>query len=172
VEFRLRLGARTLDVRVLLEGDDLTATVEGLAHRVRRLGLGPRTEVCGTTVEEIALEIDGRCCRAVVARGQGRVSVALAGRVHVFETGDEARGTAGGAGSGSVTAPMPGKVVAVLVGVGDVVDLGQPLVVLEAMKMESTLTAEVAGRVTAVPAVAGGTVAAGDLLVEIAPAAE
>jgi len=48
--------------------------------------------------------------------------------------------------------------------------VGQALVVLEAMKMESTLAAEVAGRVTSVPAVAGASVAAGDLLVEIGPA--
>ena len=50
------------------------------------------------------------------------------------------------------------------------VEVGQALVVLEAMKMESTLAGEVAGRVTSVRAVAGATVAAGDLLVEITPA--
>ena len=50
------------------------------------------------------------------------------------------------------------------------VEVGQALVVLEAMKMESTLAAEVAGRVTSVRATAGASVAAGDLLVEIAPA--
>ena len=66
---------------------------------------------------------------------------------------------------------MPGKVVAVLVAEGDVVEVGQALVVLEAMKMESTLAAEVAGRVRAVRAVAGALVTAGDLLVEIEPSA-
>ena len=60
----------------------------------------------------------------------------------------------------------------VLVAVGDVVTAGQPLVVLEAMKMESTLTAEIPGRVRTLAAVAGATVTAGDVLVEIAPAAE
>jgi len=57
----------------------------------------------------------------------------------------------------------------VLVAEGDVVEVGQALVVLEAMKMESTLAAEVAGRVTSVRAVAGATVAGGDVLVEITP---
>ena len=84
--------------------------------------------------------------------------------VWTFESGEEARGAHGAAGSGAVTAPMPGKVVAVLVAEGDVVEAGQALVVLEAMKMESTLAAEVAGRVTAVRATAGASVAAGDLL--------
>jgi biotin carboxyl carrier protein len=66
---------------------------------------------------------------------------------------------------------MPGTVIAVLVAVGDAVEAGQPVVVLEAMKMESTLVAEVAGRVGAVAALAGALVAGGDVLVEIEPAA-
>ena len=51
------------------------------------------------------------------------------------------------------------------------VEVGQALVVLEAMKMESTLAAEVAGRVDAVRVAPGALVAAGDVLVEIAPRA-
>ena len=66
---------------------------------------------------------------------------------------------------------MPGKVLAVLVTPGDQVAVGQPLVVLEAMKMESTLTADVAGTVRTVATVPGATVGGGDLLVEIDPAA-
>src|SRR3989344_5647604 len=49
--------------------------------------------------------------------------------------------------AGQVTAPMPGKVVALLVNPGDEVKAGQPLVVTEAMKMEHTLTAPRDGRV-------------------------
>ena len=107
--------------------------------------------------------------RTVVARSRDRVLVALAGRVYIFETGEEARQAAAGMGSGTVVAPMPGKVLAVLVAPGERVAIGQPLVVLEAMKMESTLTADVAGSVRTVGAVAGATVAGGDVLVEITP---
>jgi len=171
VEARLRLGSRTLTVGLVAEGDGWAATVDGAAHRVARLATGPCTSVAGATVEDLWLEVDGRPCRALVARIGDRVLVALAGRVYTFETGEEARGTHGAAGSGAVSAPMPGKVVSVLVAIGDPVDVGQPLVVLEAMKMETTLAAEVAGRVTAVRAAAGAAVAAGDLLVEITPAA-
>ena len=170
METRLRLGPRTLAVSLVPEGDGWAATVDGAAHRVARLAAGPRTTAAGgATVEELALEVDGRPHRALVARTRDRVLVAVAGRVWTFESGEEAPGAHGAPGSGAVTAPMPGKVVAVLVAEGDVVEVGQALVVLEAMKMESTLAAEVAGRVTSVRAVAGASVAAGDLLVEIAP---
>jgi len=48
---------------------------------------------------------------------------------------------------GRLTAPMPGKVVSVMVVAGDCVEQGAPLVVLEAMKMEHTITAPLAGTV-------------------------
>src|SRR5207247_10454841 len=98
-----------------------------------------------------------------------RVLVGRAGRGYVFESGGEARQAAAGVGSGAVVGPMPGKVLAVLVAPGERVAIGQPVVVLEAMKMESTLTADVAGSVRMVAAVAGATVAGGDVLVEITP---
>ena len=97
---------------------------------------------------------------------------AYAATYYVSPTGDDARaGGSRGGGSGTVTTPMPGKVVAVLVATGDVVQAGQPLVVLEAMKMETTLAAEVAGSVTAVHAIVGAMVDAGATVVVIAPAA-
>jgi biotin carboxyl carrier protein len=100
------------------------------------------------------------------------VLVALEGRVHAFATGAEAAaGTAvARAGSGVVVAPMPGKIVAVLVQPGDTVEPGQLLVVLEAMKMETTLAAEIGGTVAAVHGAAGSMVDAGAVLIEITPA--
>jgi len=53
----------------------------------------------------------------------------------------------GAATGGVVRAPMPGRIIAVLVADGDTVKPGQPLVRLEAMKMEHTLTAAIAGKV-------------------------
>jgi biotin carboxyl carrier protein len=64
---------------------------------------------------------------------------------------------------------MPGKVVKVLVAAGDAVTAGQPLVVVEAMKMETTLAAEIDGTVKSVNASTGDTVDAGAVLVEIRP---
>ena len=168
MDIRFRHADREHAIRLVPEDGGFAATVDGEAHRVAWVASGRRTAAAGgTTVEEHALEIDGRVVRAVVARGRDRVQVALAGRVYTFETGEETRQATAGAGSGTVVAPMPGKVLAVLVAPGERVAIGQPLIVLEAMKMESTLTADVAGSVRTVAAVAGATVAGGDVLVEI-----
>jgi 3-methylcrotonyl-CoA carboxylase alpha subunit len=142
VEVRLFHGGRAIVVRLAADGDGLAASVDGADHRLVAEGAGPRAAAAGgTAVEELAIEIDGRPRRALVARTRDRVVVALGGRVFAFETGEAARGAAGGAGSGRVTAPMPGKIVAVLVAVGDVVEPGQALVVLEAMKLYTTMGA-------------------------------
>ena len=72
---------------------------------------------------------------------------------------------AGGGGPQHVTAPMPGKVVRVLVAPGDAVVPKQGLVVVEAMKMENELKAARAGVVKDVKAVEGTSVEAGAVLV-------
>ena len=68
---------------------------------------------------------------------------------------------------GRLTAPMPGKVVRVLVTPGDEVDAHQPLVVVEAMKMENELTAVCAGTVIDVAVSEGDSVESGRLLIVI-----
>ncbi len=72
-----------------------------------------------------------------------------------------------GGGSGEVTVPMQGTIVKVLVEVGQTVDVGEPVVVLEAMKMENQITAERAGAVKTVKVGPGDTVGAGDVVVVI-----
>jgi len=71
----------------------------------------------------------------------------------------------GGSGAQRVTAPMPGRIVRVLVAEGDEVDARQGLVVVEAMKMENELTAARAGRVREVAVSEGDLVESGRLLV-------
>ena len=78
-----------------------------------------------------------------------------------------AAGGGGAAGSGEVVSPMQGTIVKTLVSVGDEVELGQGVVVLEAMKMENHITAEKAGTVAEVRVSAGDTVGTGDVLVVI-----
>ncbi len=77
------------------------------------------------------------------------------------------RPSGGGAGSGQVAVPMQGTIVKVLVAVGDAVEVGQTVTVLEAMKMENNIAAEAAGTVTEVKVAPGDAVGAGDVVVVI-----
>ncbi len=116
---------------------------------------------------------DGRSFQVTFHQGPRReLRVAIGEREFAFRvlTPVEAmEANAGGPGSGAsrVEAPIPGKVVAVRVAVGDQVEVGRSLVVLEAMKMENELIAERAGTVSAVHVEAGATVDAGTVLVEL-----
>ncbi|KEG42060.1 acetyl/propionyl/methylcrotonyl-CoA carboxylase subunit alpha [Streptomyces griseorubens] len=76
---------------------------------------------------------------------------------------------AGQAGADSLTAPMPGTVTVVKVAVGDEVDAGQSLLVVEAMKMEHVISAPHAGTVTELDVSPGTTVAMDQVLAVIAP---
>jgi biotin carboxyl carrier protein len=91
------------------------------------------------------------------------VPVTLNGRRHASSDG------AGGRvkGEQKVVAPMPGRVVRVLVSEGDVVEARQPVVGIEAMTMETALRSPVAGRIREVAASAGTSVEAGRVLVVI-----
>ena len=70
-------------------------------------------------------------------------------------------------GQSVVAAPMPGNVISVAVEVGDIVSARQPLVVLEAMKMEMPILAPFSATVTAVRVTPGDQVAAGTPLIEL-----
>ncbi len=76
-------------------------------------------------------------------------------------------GAGAGAGTGQVAVPMQGTIVKVLVAVGDEVEVGQAVCVLEAMKMENNITAETPGKVTEVKVATGDAVGAGDVVVVI-----
>ncbi len=107
-----------------------------------------------------------------VVRSADHYLVEVAGRsysVELFDPRDRRNrpGAAGGHGRRSVAAPMPGRVVRVLVCVGDAVEAGQGLLVVEAMKMQNEMKSPKAGRVISVGAGAGDTVGAGDVLVVV-----
>ncbi|GJM39596.1 MAG: acetyl-/propionyl-CoA carboxylase subunit alpha [Acidimicrobiales bacterium] len=76
-------------------------------------------------------------------------------------------GGGGGAGSGDVAVPMQGTIVKVVAAVGDEVEVGDPIVVLEAMKMENNVNAEKAGTVTEVRVSEGDSVGGGDVVAVI-----
>ena len=87
------------------------------------------------------------------------------GRVHRLEAIEAGANSA--EEEGSFSAPMPGGVLDVLVSAGDMVTAGQPLLVLEAMKMEHRVTAPYDGRVVAVYVAQGDRVQQGESLLEV-----
>ncbi|MFJ2101197.1 acetyl/propionyl/methylcrotonyl-CoA carboxylase subunit alpha [Streptomyces sp. EN16] len=78
---------------------------------------------------------------------------------------------AGRSGADTLAAPMPGTVTVVKVAVGDEVEAGQSLLVVEAMKMEHVISAPHAGTVTELDVIAGATVAMDQILAVVAPVA-
>lgn len=98
-----------------------------------------------------------------------QVWVAYAGKTYLFEKDRAKRRLSGDAHvDREVTAPMPGKVRDVFVTVGQRVEKGDVLVILEAMKMEHRLLAPVSGEVKVCSVAVGDLVQAGKELVEIA----
>jgi len=118
----------------------------------------------------LRLEIDDRVHEAAVRVGPHSVDVAHLGNTFTFERPDAfAPGAGVAAFDGSVVAPMPGTVLGVVVDVGQQVEAGAVLGLMEAMKMELSLKAPVAGVVTAVGARAGEQVALGATLFVVEP---
>ena len=97
---------------------------------------------------QLRADFDGQRLTATMITAAERRHVFLLGRAWVFARVDPLHhaGTSGGQ-HGGLTAPMPGKVVALLVRPGSRVEAGAPLLILEAMKMEHTISAPAAGRV-------------------------
>lgn len=108
---------------------------------------------------------DGVVVAIVTAAGDRRF-VALEGMDFVLDRESGTRKRAA-ADSGSLEAPMPGLVTRVMVAEGDLVKQGQPLLALEAMKMEHVLRAPRDGRVKRVAARAGEMAAGGVALIEL-----
>ena len=117
------------------------------------------------------LAIDGQRFPVFGARRKQSILVSVGPASFEFKPAEEAtRRRARGLAAAEILAPMPGKVLKVLVSDGDLVQAGQPLVVIEAMKMETTLAAESAALVKHVRVEEGQTVDHGAVLIELGPA--
>ncbi len=114
--------------------------------------------------------VDGK---RVVAEAQwvgGQLWIHLAGKVFPFESEGQSklrRAKGSVKKAGDLTAPMPGRVTKVIGKVGDDVLKGDPILVMEAMKMEYTLKAEGPGTIEAVSCHVGDQVTLGKILVKI-----
>ena len=131
--------------------------------------LGETTQARGRKLEgdRFAVELDDRRLLASVVGVDGKRTVFLNGSTYTLLRDDPLhRVDAGDSHGGGLTAPMPGKIVALLAQPGQKVEKGTPLLILEAMKMEHTITAPATGTVKAFCYATGEQVSDGAALVE------
>ena len=171
MQYEVEVGGRRLQVVVTRSGDGFAVAVDGRARQVDAARIDAHT--LSLLVDssdglkqshEASVAADPISGQLTVHVGATAVAVTLNGRRRWGRKEDSA-----GAGSGPqrLAAPMPGKVVRVLVKAGDQVTARQPVVVVEAMKMENELRASRGGTVAEVLVREGNSVDAGALLLVI-----
>ena len=161
---RLQLGGTTYTIVVDERDDRLIVTIDD----------GEPLEVDATLSGlpgRLSLLIDGVPHSAYISLEGEVVNVATGGRsfsVAPARAGARGRGAAAGYADeeGQITAPLAGVVIDVRVGVGDEMEAGQAVCVVEAMKMQNEVHIPRSGTITAVHCTAGARVERGELLVE------
>jgi 3-methylcrotonyl-CoA carboxylase alpha subunit len=133
-------------------------SVDGVAHPVRPIDGGLH-----------AVGIDGRTARVIAVAHGDTVYLQLDGRCCTVRRVDPARGAGESAGAGGAvaTAPMPGVVVSWIAHPGATVRDGDPLLVIESMKLQATLSAPRDGVVEAMPFEPGQTFQRGAVLARL-----
>jgi acetyl-CoA/propionyl-CoA carboxylase, biotin carboxylase, biotin carboxyl carrier protein len=146
---------------------DLSGVAAPTAPAVATDGETPEPKVR----RDVDVEVNGRRFGVTVWVPESQVGAVVAGAAPGAKVATRPRRSSSASsaalGSGTVTVPMQGTIVKVLVNVGDTVEEGQTVCVLEAMKMENNIAADKAGTVTEVKVEAGQSVGSGDVVVTI-----
>jgi geranyl-CoA carboxylase alpha subunit len=160
IPYRLEMEGRVHDLEVLRERDGGYVVTDGAGHRIEVDELG---------ADFIRFRHNGVMERVAFLRERDRLYLLHRGLSRAVRdvTLAPPQSAAASGGDGKVRATMNGRVVAVLVKPGDRVTAGQPVMTLEAMKMEHVHTAGVAGTVSAIDVVEGEQVTTGKIVVEI-----
>ena len=170
MRYEIETGGRMRAVFVTRVGAGFAVTVDQRTWSVDAVRIDGQTLSLivdanpGKQASEVTVVPEPSTGQLTVHVGTTPVVVTVNGRRH-WGRKDDSAGT--GAGPQRVLAPMPGKIVRLLVKTGDTVSARQPLVVVEAMKMENELRAGRAGTIAEVHAREGASVEAGALLILI-----
>jgi biotin carboxyl carrier protein len=169
MRYEIEVGGRTRQVAVARVGDGFAITVDGHtwqvdAARIDAHSLSLIVDSLWRKSYEVAITPGPAATQPTVRVGTTPIMVGLNDSRRWARKDDGGRA---GAGPLRLVAPMPGKVVRVLVAIGQAVRARQPLVVVEAMKMENELRAGRDGTVVDIHAREGMSVDAGALLVVI-----
>jgi 3-methylcrotonyl-CoA carboxylase alpha subunit len=129
--------------------------------------------LCVTAPGEGWLHFNGRILPFYITQKQESLSIWLNGKTYHLDLISAAKRRSGSSPSsalsdGAIKSPMPGTVLKVLVKAGELVEANQPLMIMESMKMEMTLSAPQAGKVEGVYCQEGQLVDMGVLLVTLA----
>lgn len=166
MDYTLRINDQTVALTVASPAEgQLQVTTSDVTRQV---------DYCAVSAHHVHMQIDRTAVTAYLVEEGGETLVAIEGQVYRVSEYDEAREALSGGGHSKstpreVTPPMPAVVVRVLVQAEEMVAPNQPLVVVSAMKMETTLTAPFAGRVVRVNTAEGDKVMPGDILVDLEP---
>ncbi|MDA8256233.1 MAG: acetyl/propionyl/methylcrotonyl-CoA carboxylase subunit alpha [Betaproteobacteria bacterium] len=157
-EIKLRAGENEKIINAGYAGDSFTLEFEGqTVAAAGRFGGG----------SELRVDLGGRRINATVVAANEKRHVFIDGVCFIFAAIDPLfHAGSGGGAEGGLTAPMPGKVIALIAAVGTRVEKGAPLLILEAMKMEHTIAAPASGTVKSFHFNVGEQVSDGAELVE------
>jgi len=152
-------GGKELTARLGVDGEVI---VEGELFSVRRLSATEFSVIAGNRQFRVVAAADGESYSVIAGAYAGTLSVESERDLLIRRYG---RSTAAAGTRREVHAPMPAMVISVGVAPGDEVRRGQPLLVLEAMKMENEIVSPGDGRVKEVHAIVGKPVDKGQLLI-------
>jgi biotin carboxyl carrier protein len=167
MQYEVEIGGRRLHVVVTRAGDGFAVSVDGRTRHVDAARIDAHTlslVVDKVWSKEVSIAANPVGGQLAVQVGTTAVAVTLNGR---RRWGRKDEGAGPGSGPQRLVAPMPGKIVRVLVKGGDLVTARQAVVVVEAMKMENELRVTREGTVAEIHVSEGMSVDAGALLVVI-----
>lgn len=161
--------------RLVLEHPEFAANQHSTRWLEEKVDLSGLTSSAGSSAppdgdsslmaRDVPVEVDGRLFAVKVWLPEAPVAGVSAKRSS--KPKPAAAGSGGAGGNGTITAPMQGTIIKVLVEVGQEVAAGDSLLVLEAMKMENHINAEQSGKIKELRVEPGKTVSAGDILIII-----